>query len=146
MACDIGEAAHFATYFTGSLAAESTPHLYILALATWSQDTSLCQNWKEQFSCIPVFTHTKGNIDVLLMTVLAESPIMAVAFSSNGMQIASGSLDGFVQVWHVSTGAEVKVLKSHTSSADSCFQVMACRLCLAQVTILCGYGMYQQER
>ena len=39
LACDIGEVANFATYFAGSPAAESTPHLYISALATWSQDT-----------------------------------------------------------------------------------------------------------
>jgi hypothetical protein len=60
LARDIGEAANFATYFTGSPAAESTPHLYISALATWSQDTNLCRKWKKQFSRIPVFTHTKG--------------------------------------------------------------------------------------
>jgi len=34
LAHNIGEAANFATYFTGSPAAESTPHLYISALAT----------------------------------------------------------------------------------------------------------------
>ena len=41
LAHNICEAANFATYFAGSPAAESTPHLYISALATWSQDTSL---------------------------------------------------------------------------------------------------------
>jgi len=40
---DIGETANFATYFTGSAAAESTPHLYISSLATWTQDTALSE-------------------------------------------------------------------------------------------------------
>jgi len=43
LARDIGEVANFATYFTGSPAAESTPHLYISALATWPQDTALSE-------------------------------------------------------------------------------------------------------
>jgi len=46
LARDIQEAANFATYFTGSPAARSTPHLYISSLATWSQHTELCHNWK----------------------------------------------------------------------------------------------------
>ena len=44
VARNIGEAANFATYFIESPAAELTLHLYISALATWSQDTSLSRN------------------------------------------------------------------------------------------------------
>jgi hypothetical protein len=93
LAGDIGEAANFATYFTGSPAAESTPHLYISSLATWTQDTELCRHWKNQFSRIPVFTHTKGRIDVPLMTIMAGAEVTAVAFSRDGMRIVSGSYD-----------------------------------------------------
>jgi WD40 repeat protein len=114
LAHDIGEAANFATYFTGSPAAESTPHLYISALATWSQDTNLCQKWKEQFSHIPVFTHTKGNIARPLMTIRAGGGIYGVAFSGDGTRIVSGSSDQSVQVWDASTGAQVNELKGHT--------------------------------
>ena len=119
LARGIGEAANFATYFTGSPAAESTPHLYISALATWSQDTSFSQNWKNQFTRIPVFTHTKGRIGLPLMTVSAGSGIRAVAFSSDGMRIVSGSSDNSVRVWDASTGVELKELKGHTSSVFS---------------------------
>jgi hypothetical protein len=79
LARDIGEAANFATYFTGSPAAESTPHLYISALATWLQDTSLSRNWKNQFTRIPVFTHTKGSIDLPLMTVSAGAEMSGLS-------------------------------------------------------------------
>ena len=68
---DIGEAANFATYFTGSPAAELTLHLYISALATWLRETSPSQNWKNWSTCIPVFTHVKGSIDMPLMTISA---------------------------------------------------------------------------
>jgi WD40 repeat protein len=115
LARDIGEAANFATYFTGSPAAESTPHLYISALATWLQDTSLSRNWKNQFTRIPVFTHTKGSIDLPLMTVSAGGNVWAVACSSDGTRIVSGSGDNSVRVWDASTGVELKELRGHTS-------------------------------
>ena len=119
LAGDVGEAANFATYFTGSPAAESTPHLYISALATWSQGTSLSRNWKKQFTRIPVFTHTKGSIDLPLMTVSAGDEIGAVGFSSDGTWIVSGSYDNSVQVWDASTGVELKELKGHTERVTS---------------------------
>ena len=119
LARDIGEAASFATYFTGSPAAKSTPHLYISALATWSQDTSLSQNWKSQFTHIPVFKYSQGSIDLPLMTVLTEAQLMGVAFSSEGMQIVSGSNDSSLQLWDASTGFELKKLKGHTGSVNS---------------------------
>ncbi|CAA7260761.1 unnamed protein product [Cyclocybe aegerita] len=119
LARDIGEAANFATYFTGSPAAESTPHLYISALATWLQDTSLCWNWQRKFSRIPTFTHTRGSTDLPLMTITAVSGVNAVAFSSDGMRIVSGSQDRSVRVWDASTGAELKVLNGHCNRVYS---------------------------
>ena len=119
LARDIGEAANFSTYFTGSPAAESTPHLYISALATWSQNTSLSRNWKNQFSCIPVFTYSQGSINLPLMTIATEGQIFAVAFSSDGMQIVSGSDRGSVQVWDASTGIKLMELRGHSSIVRS---------------------------
>ena len=121
LARDISEAANFATYFTGSPAAESTPHLYISALATWSQDTRLTRSWKNQFTRIPVFMYARGSIDLPLMTVSAGGTLINVAFSSDGMQIVSRSYgdDGnSVQVWDASTGME-KELKCYTELVDS---------------------------
>ena len=119
LANDIGEAANFATYFTASPAAESTPHLYISALATWSQNTNLSQNWKSQFTRIPVFTYAQSNIHFPLMTVTTAMPIECVMFSSDGKQIVSGSSDNSVQVWDASTGMQLMKLKGHTSSVSS---------------------------
>ena len=113
MAYDIGVAANFATYFTGSPAAESTPHLYISALATWSQDTSLSRNWKNQFTHIPVFTHVQSNIGLPLMKVSTGEAITDVAFSNDGTKIVSGGESYSVQVWDASTGVKLKELKGH---------------------------------
>ena len=119
LARDIQEAANFATYFTGSPAAESTPHLNISALATWLQRTELSCNWKSQFSRIPVFTHTRGRIDVPLMTIMVGDRPRAVAISRDGMRIVSGSDDDTVRIWDASMGAELNVLKGHAGSVNS---------------------------
>ena len=117
LAHNIGEAANFSTYFTSSPAAKSTPHLYISALATWPKDTSLSQNWKNQFTHIPVFMHDQS-FNLPLMTVSAGC-VMNVTFSSDGMQIMSGLDDGSVRVWDASTGVELKKLKGHTRAVSS---------------------------
>ena len=101
----------FFTYFTRSPAAESTPHLYISALATWPWRSSLSQNWKNQFTHIPVFTHNEDSIDLPLTTVSAKASIKNVTFSSDGMQIVFSLDDGSVQVWDAFTGVELKKLK-----------------------------------
>jgi WD40 repeat protein len=41
--------------------------------------------------------------------------VNSVAFSSDGTQIVSGSVDNSVRVWDASTGVELKELKGHTS-------------------------------
>ena len=119
LAHDIGEAANFATYFTASPAAESTPHLYISALATWWQDTSLSRNWKRQFARIPVFTYARGSIDLPLMTISTGGRIKGVAFSSDGMRSVSGSDDWTVRVWDASTGVELMELNGHAKPVSS---------------------------
>jgi len=53
------------------------------------------------------------------MTILAGSATWAVAFSSDGTWIVSGSSDKSVRVWDASTGAELNVLKGHTHSVNS---------------------------
>ena len=91
--------AKFATFFTESPAAESTPYLYISALATWSQTSSLCQKWRKSFSRIPRFTGVH--------VPAADSHtgrVTSVGFLIDGTQIVSGSDDQSVRVWDAYTG------------------------------------------
>ncbi|PPQ85245.1 hypothetical protein CVT25_010018 [Psilocybe cyanescens] len=114
------EAANFSTYFAGSPAAKSTPHLYISSLATWKPEFAWAQEWKNQFSLIPTFTHNgRTNVPLLTIHVPGAMEIYAVTFSMNGAQIASGSTDGFVRIWDASSGEELKILKGHNGVVNS---------------------------
>ena len=54
---NILEAANFVKYFTASPATLSTPHLYISALATWSNHIFISQTWTKKKSFHP-FSHS----------------------------------------------------------------------------------------
>ena len=118
LTANITEAANFAIYFTRSPAALSTPHLYISSLATWVTDSTLSQLWKNQFPHIPAFSHLKAR-DVPLMVINTASTVEAVAISSDGTCIVSGSKNNCVQVWDASNGDQLKMLNGHTQSVTS---------------------------
>ena len=50
----LADAEHFITYFCGTAASESTPHLYISSLATWPSEKPLAALWRPQFAKIPL--------------------------------------------------------------------------------------------
>jgi len=110
--------ATFAAYFSGSKASLSTPHLYISALATWPRNTEPCQGWRSHFPGIPSFTNASLS-GTLVMTITLPSKVNAVAFSSDGKSIASGSDDNLVWIWDLSTGEVQNVLEGHMNSARS---------------------------
>jgi len=60
------------------------------------------------------------------------------------MQVVSGSADKTVQVWNVSTGAELKVLKAHNTNYISsvAFSMDNMQIDMVLMTIGCGCGMY----
>ena len=113
------EAANFATYFGASPAAQSTPHLYISSLTTWSRDSTMYQMWKSQFSRGPSFKQTRGDRTIPLLIVQHNNWVRSVAFSSDGTRIVSGSYDKSVRVWDASTGAELMRVNGHTSYVNS---------------------------
>ena len=89
---NILEAANFVKFFTASLAALSTPHLYISALATWSNHSFISQAWKKHFPLIPSLTYV-SNMTTPLMTIQTLNFIYSVAFSNDGIHIVSSSDD-----------------------------------------------------
>ena len=91
---DLADIANFATYFTASPAALATPHLYISSLATWPKKSAVLKGWHKQFCLLPSFRQTEGSgIHTMpLMSIVMSSPVNCVAFSGNGIYIASGNL------------------------------------------------------
>ena len=78
----------------------------------------MSQWWREKFCGIPSFTHKKAR-DVPLMSIQTDARILFVAFSTDSTHIVSGSSDKSVRVWDALTGAELKVLESHTDNVPS---------------------------
>ena len=111
----ITETSDFVTYFTASPAAESTPHLYISSLMTWSRDSVIFQIWRNQFSRAPAITYANigDTVTVPLINIDTTLKVMAVAFSRDSSSIVSGSYEGLVRVWDAWTGKELKRLNGH---------------------------------
>ena len=116
----LADAANFSTFFAGSPAAKSTPHLYISALSTWHQQSPVWTHWKHQFCFIPsILLKCAITVPLLTMTQATNSPIKCIALSENGDFIASGSWDKSVQVWDAKTGEQLRELKGHTNQVTS---------------------------
>ena len=114
----LADAANFSTFFAGSPAAKSTPHLYISALSTWYQQSPVWTHWKHQFAFIPSIL-LRHAITVPLMTMTANAGINCIELSRNGDLIVSGSQDDLVQVWDAKTGEQLKLLQGHTNWVNS---------------------------
>ncbi|KAF8694677.1 hypothetical protein AX14_001956 [Amanita brunnescens Koide BX004] len=123
LAKDIAGTFDFAIYFTTSPAAQSTPHLYISSLMTWSRDSVISQTWKDRFSRAPSFTYTNvGNaMTVPLLTIQVKYRVVAAAFSTDGTRISvvPDSTPGSVIVCDAWTGKELNTLNGHTGVVTS---------------------------
>ena len=113
------DAINFSTFFTGSPAAKSTPHLYISALSTWYQQLPVWTHWKDRFAFIPSILLSHA-ITVPLLTITTNGRITCIALSGNGDLIASGSWDhSSVWVWDAKTGEQLRELQGHTEKVYS---------------------------
>ena len=114
----LADAANFSTFFSGSPAVESTPHLYISALSTWYQQSPVWTHWKHWFAFIP-FISLRQAITVPLLTMTANGRVTCIALSRNGNLVVSGSDDLLLQVWDAKTGEQLMELQGHTSRINS---------------------------
>ena len=115
----LADAANFSTFFSGSPAAKSTPHLYISALSTWYQQLPVWTHWKHRFNFIPSIL-LRHAITVPLLTMTTNGQITCIALSRCGDHIASGSFDHWhssVWLWNAKTGEQLREL--HTERVDS---------------------------
>ena len=112
------DAKNFSTFFAGSPAAKSTPHLYISALSTWYQQSPVWTHWKHWFAFIPSIS-LRHAIMVPLLTMTTNGSISCIALSGNGDLIVSGSHDQSVHVWDAKTGEQLRELQGHTGCVIS---------------------------
>lgn len=130
-----------------SPASQSTPHLYISALATKiERSIDLPRPWAAHFSGLPKVKFA-GTDAGALFTIPVEESICSVAFSPDGRLVVSGSQSGSIQIWDASMGEERNSLKGHTKRVPvSRFPLHEHKLSLARQTGLCGFGMCLQEK
>jgi WD40 repeat protein len=94
------ETANLATFVASNHLSESTPHLYISALASDSGWHLSLDLWREHFD-LPFSIIEKNNaLSILLTTINIHASVNCVAYSSDGSHIVSGSDNKLVQIWH----------------------------------------------
>ncbi|KAF9025025.1 WD40 repeat-like protein [Hymenopellis radicata] len=113
----VDDAANFATSFTGGSASQSTPHLYISCLSTWSSSAPISKIWKPCFKHLPLFLPASVGTASLL-TIL--TPVRTVAFSPDNLKLASAAVhyssDKSIRIWDSTTGELLQELVGHTDN------------------------------
>ncbi|KAF7970237.1 hypothetical protein HWV62_24726 [Athelia sp. TMB] len=105
----------------GPAMAFSAPHIYISCIPFAPQESVIKQQYAPLMKKI---LGIKSGMDdtwpVLQQAIEHPSEVYAVAFSPDGLRIASGSEDGFVRVWDAETGALIAApFKGHTDYVTS---------------------------
>ncbi|KAH7907352.1 hypothetical protein BJ138DRAFT_1014627, partial [Hygrophoropsis aurantiaca] len=100
---------------------QSLPHLYLSALSWAPVHSCVRKNYISQYcSVLQVQQGQLISWPSLRKTIKSSSQQVAVAFSSNGKQVVSGSHDGTICIWDVYTGNPViEPLTGHTGYVTS---------------------------
>ncbi|KAF9024981.1 WD40 repeat-like protein [Hymenopellis radicata] len=97
----VDDAANFVTSFIGSSACQSTPHLYISCLSTWSSSAPISKIWKPRFKHLPLFLPAPvGTASLLTIPTSA----VVVAFSPDDLKLASSGWFSVAKIWDSTTG------------------------------------------
>ncbi|KAF9014719.1 WD40 repeat-like protein [Hymenopellis radicata] len=118
---NISSVLQYAGRHWGSYASQSTPHLYISCLSTWSPSAPISKIWKPRFIRLPLFL--PAFIDVAPLLTIPTSA-KTVVFSSDDLKLASASIaiststvlftDLNIQIWDSTTGDLLQELMGHT--------------------------------
>ncbi|GAB1527963.1 hypothetical protein RhiTH_011152 [Rhizoctonia solani] len=112
----------FVSTFAAGSGSQSTPHIYISALAFCHPSSWVLQQYKGRTRQLLSLAGSavEGSPTALLATWRMQSKPARVAFSSGGTQLAIGFYDGAVCVVHAHNGAvALGPLKGHTAGVNS---------------------------
>ncbi|QRW23697.1 peptidase C14 [Rhizoctonia solani] len=112
----------FVSTFAAGSGSQSTPHIYISALAFCHPSSWVSQQYKGRTRQLLSLAGSavEGSPTALLATWRMQSKPACVAFSSGGTQLAIGFNDGAVCVVHAHNGAvALGPLKGHTAGVNS---------------------------
>ncbi|KIK51727.1 hypothetical protein GYMLUDRAFT_979987 [Collybiopsis luxurians FD-317 M1] len=106
--------------FTQTTASLSTPHLYLSSLATEFATTLSATKWQKDFANVPkVLCTGVSNHGGEILQMQYRHAVNAVAFSPDGLKLASGADNGNVCLWDALTGKQVLQMKGHTDWVHS---------------------------
>ncbi|KAJ7861011.1 hypothetical protein B0H14DRAFT_2350382 [Mycena olivaceomarginata] len=116
---DLRAAENLVAVFGGSNAiSKATPHLYLSALATSSQDSMLMAKWRARFPGIPTVTARLSTAGALIC-LENDDEVNSVCFHPDGVRAITGSKDYAVRIWEVATGQQLHLLAGHAASVFS---------------------------
>ncbi|KAG8728136.1 hypothetical protein FRC10_005266, partial [Ceratobasidium sp. 414] len=118
------DAHEFVDAFLSSPASQSTPHIYLSALASWEKGRPVSEHYSNiirvQTLIRPMGQAVPTPRRALLPIYSLGSSVRCVAFSPDGAHVAAGSDDAAIRVWNLLTGQIVGVpLRGHTGPVCS---------------------------
>ncbi|QRV81757.1 Vegetative incompatibility protein HET-E-1 [Ceratobasidium sp. AG-Ba] len=100
------DAWRFAAEFANSGSSESTPHLYISALALWPKDREISRVYSSKLNGLVQVSGTaiSHRMRAPIATWKLTSSVFCLAYSTSGKNLVSGLRNGTVCIWNAYTG------------------------------------------
>ncbi|CAE7231665.1 unnamed protein product [Rhizoctonia solani] len=115
----VSDARNFITWFAANPCSQSTPHIYISALAFCARSSWVHQHYSQRTQGL-VSLSVNEHEEAVLAIWNVEYEVYSLAISPNGDHIATGGHNGSVQVYDIHTGALVAgPFQAHTAAVNS---------------------------
>ncbi|KAF8704645.1 WD domain, G-beta repeat, partial [Rhizoctonia solani] len=112
----------FVSKYAAGLVSQSTPHIYISALALCHHSSSVCKQYRSRIRDLLSLegSAVEQSQTALLATWPVHSEALSLAFSPDGCRFAIGFKDGTVHLFHAHDGTvALGPLEGHTSQVNS---------------------------